>query len=171
MNLLRLRWILLILTCVAQLGYGANSIWSAERVIADGSLYRFRTTPIDPVDPLRGRYVRLNFSTFRFPKSEHPNVEKGSVVYGLLERDDEGFGRVASIATVPPAAGDYLTLEVWQDYGEDLSVRLPFDRYYLDEHRAPAVERQLRDRNNRAAALVRVEDGHGVIVGLEIDEG
>ena len=51
-------------------------------------------------------------------------------------------------------------------------ARPPFDRYYLEEHRAPAAEAAYRAANTRtnrdAHVVVRVLDGRGVLEDLVI---
>ena len=52
-------------------------------------------------------------------------------------------------------------------------LRLPFDRYYLPEDKAPAVEAVYFEATAKAQANtyveVRVRDGHAALVALVLD--
>ena len=51
-----------ILMVLAQLYVPASMIFQKERVITQGTAYKFRTAPIDPNDPFRGKYITLSFN-------------------------------------------------------------------------------------------------------------
>lgn len=55
------RWLLFALLCVAQWAVPLAMVQRAERTLSEGTAYRFRTAPVDPADPFRGRYVTLDF--------------------------------------------------------------------------------------------------------------
>ncbi|MBK6341440.1 MAG: GDYXXLXY domain-containing protein [Flavobacteriales bacterium] len=46
---------------LAQLAVPAWMIAGRERVLSQGEVFKFKTAPIDPRDPFRGEYVRLDF--------------------------------------------------------------------------------------------------------------
>ena len=50
-----------VLVALMQLFVPANMIWSREKVLNEGKIYKFKTAPIDPNDPFRGKYISLNF--------------------------------------------------------------------------------------------------------------
>ena len=96
-------------------------------------------------------------------------------LYQAGHLDDEGFARVDEILLDPPDSGDYVTAVVaWNSSGqEEVPLRFPFDRYYLDEYKAPEAERAYWNSLQRAThptyITVRVRKGFGVIEGLFID--
>lgn len=61
------KWITLGFILVAvQLVVPASMIYNAEAIIAKGTEYKFITTPIDPTDPFRGKYITLSYRENRF---------------------------------------------------------------------------------------------------------
>jgi uncharacterized membrane-anchored protein len=161
------------LLCLVQLAVPASMIAGRERTLADGTPCRFRVAPIDPADPFRGRYVRLGFpdTTVRVPHGHE--LRRGQTVYGVLRADEDGFDRVVRVSREPPGSGDYLQVEILGVADGRAVVRLPFERYYMQEHLAPRAERIVRERVRESGAnafiTVRVRDGHGVVEGLFVD--
>jgi uncharacterized membrane-anchored protein len=150
-----------------------------ERTLSEGTVYRFRTAPVDPVDPFRGRYVALQFpaATYAVPPDwERPR----GLAYAPVLRGADGEAVLGAPQATPPAAGDYLPVRLrWVEEGR-VQVQLPFDRYYLDERLAPEAERLYREaaaaRTGDAApgalsahVQVRIRKGHGVLEDLLID--
>lgn len=148
-----------------------------------GAQYRFRTAPVDPVDPFRGRYVALDFDAARISVSADADYADGETLYAPIAVGDDGFARLLPPQAKLPASDDALKVRVlWHNAGE-LGVALPFDRYYLDEALAPEAERIYRERNRRASpdaaesddlrrpayVSVRVRRGYAVLEQLVID--
>jgi uncharacterized membrane-anchored protein len=169
MNLHTWRNRLLAATCLLQLGLLVSMIAGAERTIQSGSTWKFRTAPVDPVDLFRGRYARLNFSSFSVPIVEG-EIESGDLVYALLEKNDEGFGQIRAVSTSIPSSPDYLELVAKSVGRKHVQVQLPYDRFYMDEERAPEMDRMLRRRMVPSWAVIRVHEGKGVVVDLHMEE-
>src|SRR5205085_8475834 len=55
------RLIVFVLVALAQLAAPGSLIWKRENTLRKGSVWKFRTAPVDPVDAFRGRYVALQF--------------------------------------------------------------------------------------------------------------
>lgn len=167
---MRVRWQLavLALACLAQLGVAASMIRRAETTLAQGQAWRFRTQPVDPVDVFRGRYVRLGFPGEQVRVAGGATVQRGQHVYAVPEVGPDGFARFAAVHTTPPPHDDYLELEVRGTAGRRAEVRLPYDRFYLEEERAPALEDALRERAREAWAVVRIHAGHGSVEAVEL---
>lgn len=150
-----------------------------QAALDEGALYRFRTAPVDPVDPFRGRYVVLDFvaATLTLPRAAE-RYDDGERGYAPIRVGADGFALLDPPLPQPPA-GDYLQVRVaWAGEGE-LRLQLPFDRYYLDEHLAPEAEQRYRDSNRVDAesaedarpawVQVRVRDGYALIEELYLD--
>lgn len=166
----RLRIGLLVAVCVVQAGYLVVVVGSAERTVEEGRAWRFRTAPVDPADLFRGRYVQLSFPAQSVPVIEGEVVE-GQRAFALLETGDDGFARLSGVTAAPPAeTPDYLEVEVVAVRRRRASVRLPFDRFYMDEARAPEVERRMWSPGAEAWAVVRVHAGRGVVVDLQVED-
>ena len=160
-------------TVLYQVGMPAAMIVSRERVLRDGEVIRIRTAPVDPYDAFRGRYVWLGMNTWTLPLAEGAGKARtGRWVYMTFTNDVEGFSAPAAVQVQPPAEGTYLRVRARVAPGGMVYARPPFDRYYLEEHRAPAAEAAYRAANTRtnrdAHVVVRVLDGRGVLEDLVI---
>jgi uncharacterized membrane-anchored protein len=169
---LRAVWALFFATCLAQLAYPASMIVGHERTLRAGTPVRVRCQPVDPSDLLRGRYVRLRLETFTVPVERPETYLEKPTVYALLETDAAGFARLAGIRDEAPKTGLYLSAEVRavdQDKGE-LTLGLPFDRYYMSERAAPRAEAAYRSAAGQGEAFVvlRLRGGRAAIEDLFI---
>ena len=139
-----------------------------------GIALRFPVTVYDPYDPMRGRYVRLSLITGRnlvLPnRNRNLDFRYRQKVFAVLDTRSESpkiVDLVADRKKVPPGAfflpAQYLgsvrdydaktrkRLNTWKH-----QVRLPFERFYLNEHKAPKAEKLLQKRGSEAELLVIV---------------
>jgi len=107
-------------------------------------------------------------------------IAPGTRMYAELAGGPDGFAHLVRLQEERPASGDYLDVIVRNmQFADDRKnknqpaaafVRLPFDRYYLSEDRAPAVEREYAEATRSAQentyAEVRVRKGHAALTGL-----
>lgn len=169
-------WGIFVVVTLLQLAAPASLIWRYEHTLRTGQAYRFRTAPVDPYDAFRGRYVALGFEPSTAALREAQPVVHGQRVYAILEQDEAGFARFKEATTRRPASGDYLSLPVqWmEEHNRTVSLRLPFDRFYMEESAAPQAEMAYREHSGRgqqnAYVLVRVRAGRGVIENLYIGD-
>ena len=151
-----------------QLGVPASMVATREIALRRGEALKFRTGTVDPYDAFRGRYVTLRCETWLVPEPQ--GLRKGQWMYVSFTNDAGGVARAVAASLQPPAAGPYLRLRAPQPWNDRVEVKLPFDRYYAEEHRAPKVEaayRQAANRKNQDAyAVVRVYRGRGVLEDL-----
>lgn len=165
-----------------QLAVPASWILGLETTLAEGRAYRFLTAPVDPADPLRGRYVALRFEEERIEVPDGMTVAAGDRVAVVVSEGADGFARLGPISETPPAAGDWIELPVrWVGEGSGsgsdptrfATVELPFDRLYLEESEAPAAEELVarlgREGEVRTWAIVRVHDGEALLEDLVVD--
>ena len=134
---------------------------------------RFRVTAYDPYDPMRGRYVRLNLrdaSRVRLPKKNRDlGFLYGQPVFAVLDITGSAIiDLVAERKDVPPGAFFLPVQYQWfnRDWDQKRkrtqrmlktgihTVKLPFERFYLNERKAPEVERLLQQRNSKAELSV-----------------
>ncbi|WP_370309609.1 GDYXXLXY domain-containing protein [Sinimarinibacterium flocculans] len=171
---------LLTLAVILQWAVPGHLIRRGQQTLEQGTAYRFRTAPVDPVDPFRGRYVALDFEAARVPLPRgQGGYRRGQRVYAPIRVDDGGDAVLGAPLRQPPESGDWLEATVLWVNADELRLRLPFDRYYLDEHHAPEVERRYRDTNRMPAdgedprrpawAQVRVRNGYALIEMLYVD--
>lgn len=169
---------------MAQIAVPASMVVQHRQTIATGTAWRFQTAPVDPNDPFRGRYVRLNFAAAReavpMANSGMIYIANDTRMYAELATDPNGFAHLVRLHEGRPASGDYLDVFVRNMQTPDdrknknqpaaAFVRLPFDRYYLPEDRAQAVEREYAEASRNAQentyAEVRVLEGHAALISL-----
>lgn len=165
---------LFALVAAAQLLVPATMIYQQETTLTRGVPYRFKTAPVDPYDPFRGRFVALNVEASRAPTDRDEGLKRGNWAYVLLAKDEQGFAKLEFAYKEPPEKGDYLRLKVRNASGNSAQFAMPFDRYYAEENIAPEIERAYRRSSRRereeAFIQVRVKDGRGVIEELYIED-
>ena len=175
---------LFVLLAAAQLGVPLQMIVARERTLREGRPYRFRTAPVDPYDAFRGRYVAINvdlsggtdtnrWSWGRRLSVTNASFQSGQRVFALLAEGTNGFARISGLSPERPAATDFIRVRVTWVSGGDVNLELPFDRYYMNEKRAPAAEQAYREHSRRgtndACVVVRVRDGSAVLEQLLIE--
>lgn len=165
---------LFLLVAALQLLVPATMIYQQETTLTAGVVYRFKTAPVDPYDPFRGRFVALNVEANHAETDGSARFKRGSWAYVLLETDEQGFAKLKFAYPEPPATGDYLRLKVRNASGNSAQFEMPFNRYYAEESIAPEIERAYRRSSRRgrqdAFIQIRVKDGTGVIEELYIEE-
>lgn len=139
----RLTLVLFGLLALIQLAVPASMIHKRATTLSEGALYRFASAPVDPADPFLGRYVVLSLAAERLelPASEAKTFRPGEAVYLRIDTASDGFAVLSQPRRNRPDHGDYLRARVrWHD-GDSLILRLPFDRYYMEEALAPEAEK------------------------------
>ena len=143
-----------------------------EIVLDSGTVYKFRTAPVDPYDAFRGKYVALRFESTEAPCDSPSSLRHGQRVYATVKVNPDGFAGFSNVADTPPSEGDYIGVEFGSAQGKGTCIfRLPFDRFYLEEGMAPEAERLYNEhsRGTRDAwAMVRVKSGKAVIEDLYV---
>lgn len=165
-------WLFAILALV-QLAAPASMILSHERTLAKGEAFKFRTAPVDPYDAFRGRYVALRFENSEAALAAGAAASPGQTVYATIETGDDGFARFGVAARMPPEDKPYLKAKAGYSSGKGaIGLQLPFDRFYMEESKAPAAEAAYRAHSRRGAqdayVVVRVLEGAGVIEDLYV---
>jgi len=163
-----------ILALGAALAYPVAKIISFEYPSVPPNIYMFETEIRDPYDPMRGRYVSLNFkqNQVRLPGREKNLLGWDRPCYAVLEANPDGTARIADLVTDVkqlPAGKDFLKVRYTyytRDFDADTKehketgvhvIVLPFDRFYLNERLAPEAEKEVRENTRRGKAFVRVK--------------
>ena len=163
-------WRLIVFGLVAlvQLAVPASLIWKREQTLQKGSVWKFRTAPVDPVDAFRGRYVALEFELESQEIVAPPNPVSHEAVFVILRANAEGFAEVDQVLASRPARDDFIEAQL---NGKTLS--LPFDKYWVTERDAPAAEAayraQSRPEKMNAFVTVRVFRGDAALEQLYLD--
>ncbi len=169
-----------------------------EVTLRTGDLYRFKTAPVDPADPFRGRYVALRFDESELLLTTDQTWISGEMLYALVTVNADGYAELNTLTRTCPAAVPYLKVKVryvgssrvegksliqketYTDhegkeyhYQSAVFLDLPFNRYYMEESKAPKAEALYRDRNRDALSdafvTVRIKKGFAVLDELYIN--
>lgn len=172
---------------LVQLAVPLSFILKHERTLAKGETLRFRTRPVDPVDPFQGRYVIINLAdravTISPEQERHAPIKRRSrqAGYAQITVDADGWASFSDWTTTPPADGPYLATHL-SKYGrifaeidgepDSYRIEIPFNRYYMPEHLAPRAERLVGRGREEFDCWVEVNlhNGHAVITGLYLDD-
>jgi uncharacterized membrane-anchored protein len=169
--------LLFALMCLAQWYVPGMMIYDQEQVLNEGKVYKFKTRPIDPSDPFRGKYITLNFEEDHINVTDFKEWENVSDVYVSL-RDSAGYARINSVSMHEPEGIDYIKARVQSvdsyDAPYTLWIAYPFERFYLEESKAAEAERvswQARtDSTQVTYAVVSVKDGKAGLKDVMIND-
>ena len=172
----------------AQLATPCWMVYSMETVLSQGTPWRFKTAPVDPYDIFRGKFVALAVEENKVDYHGSEQFIPGQIVYAILDKNEEGFARFKDVNPKRPAKEPYLktrvsyhqttqNVKVGQGYKQEtvniVHLNLPFDRYYMNEKKAPEAESLYRKHSagqkSNAFIEVRVLNGKPLIKDLFID--
>ena len=161
------------LMVAAQLAVPAWMIVNQEQILRSGELFKFQTAPVDPYDAFRGRYVWLRIEQNSLPVPAGAQWKHGQEVFALIETGTNGLSRLSELRATRPIGRPYLTVRVNWVVGQTAYLRVPLDRFYMEESLAPAAEKAYREHSRgsqrNAYITVRIRDGSGAIENLWID--
>lgn len=162
------RLILFGVVALAQLAVPASLIWKREQTLRHGSVWRFRTAPVDPVDAFRGRYVALEFEVEGVEIVPPPNANFDDPVFVTLRQSQDGFAEIDQVLSTRPPGEAFIEAQL-----AGKTITLPFDKYWVTERDAPAADaayRALSRRDKRSAFVtVRVFRGDAALEQLYLD--
>ncbi len=155
---------------VAQYWISVGMISGSNRILAEGIPFRFKCAPIDPNDPFRGKFITLSYDAIQFSMDSAKAPEAGSTVWLSFGEDSAGYARISSLSKTQPASlENVLKIPVsYRGQNEDSTIlyfNYPFERYYLEETKAPDAEKLYLDgtRIGNAYALVYLYQGNARI--------
>lgn len=168
----------LLVVAAAQLFVPSKMIMDHESILEKGNEFRFKTAPIDPGDPFRGKYIRLNFDATEFDVGKETDWESRETVFVILENDEKGFAKITGVSKEPAKENlNYVKAKVsWlseNDSVNTLMIEYPFDKFYMEESKALLAETAYHDAavdtNQIAYAVVNILNGSAVICDVMID--
>ncbi len=165
---------LLGIVFLAQLAVPAWMLGGRELALQTGTVYKFKTAPVDPVDAFRGRYVALAFeeNTAVWGEPGEMPAQGNTPICIELTVDEAGFAHLGRATHEAPASGDYIRTSEWASGQGVIYPVLPFDRYYMNEKKAPQAEQAYLEHSRRgnqdAYVTVRVRNGIAVIEQLYV---
>lgn len=141
--------------------------------------YKFRLRPVDPHDLMRGKYIRLTYPGInQIDYADSTDVfNPGDVVYVSVKRDTGNFAQFEYAYSKPPSTSNYFTTKVGYTargrlFRRNMSILVPFDRYYLKEDYAKQAEDTYRElsRNENMYAIVVIKDGEHVLKDVYVND-
>lgn len=163
-----------ILVALAQLYVPAKMILDREDILDTGKAYKFKTEPIDPNDPFRGKYIALNYDENTIKIQNEEDWVSGETIYVLLSTDSNGYAKIKSVSKNKITnSQDFVKAKVTWVNGNVLNIEYPFYRFYMEESKANDAEMEYResqiDSNQVAYALVYIKEGESVLKDVLID--
>lgn len=165
--------LLFILVIIAQLAVPAHMIYEQEATLKNGTAYKFKTKPIDPSDPFRGKYITLNYEIDSFD-TEINNWKYNMDIYVYLQKDKDGFAKVKNISKKPlDNTDDYVIARSYGYYSGSVNFEFPFNRFYMNENKAydaeVSVRKAQRDTLLTCYALVHIKEDKAVLKDVIIN--
>ena len=162
---------------LAQIYFPAQIIFNSEKVFREGKEFLFKTAPIDPTDPFRGKYIVLSFEETSARVSNAVDWNYGEPVYVSLGTNEKGFATIQSITKDKPEnSEDFVKASISYVSGDSaahVTIQFPFDRFYMEESKAYDAEiiynESLRDTAQVTYALVAVKNGDAVVKDVVIN--
>lgn len=168
-------YILFGIMVLAQIVTSAQVVYRYEHAIASDNVYKFRTAPVDPNDPFRGKYIRLRYeiNSFETKDESWDSYETG---YAYFSKDKDGFAVLETLEKQPfsDSKFDYIKVETNGHYNGSVHFTLPLNRYYMEESKAYDAEVLARElnRNGKADdiyAEVHIENGTHVLTDIIVN--
>jgi len=167
-----------LMVAVAQLYVPASMIMEQKDILETGKLYRFKIRPIDPSDPLRGKYIRLWFADDSFIMPDSINYYRNQTVYLQIYEGSDGYAKIKNVyKTKPQKDLEFLEATIsYPSYFNDstrLTINYPFNSFYLDENKAPIAEDVYRESQLNSAksawAIVKIKNGAAALEDVLIN--
>lgn len=165
------------LVALVQLYVPAKMIWDSEDVLNTGTEFKFKTAPIDPNDPFRGKYITLSYdeNTVEVPNEQDWVI--GESIYVSLITGKDGFAKILLISKTKPTDNqDFIKAKVMfvtENGSNKLTIDYPFDTYYMEESKAYDAEltyrRSQRDTSKITYALINIKNGDAILKDVMID--
>lgn len=165
--------------CLIQLYIAGGMVRQNEGIMRTGEVIKLRTAPLDPNDPFRGKYITLDFPDIAIKVNDASIWAYDDIGYVIFQEDSAGFHIPFILSKeIPSVAGQYLKVKIKSTIetpGEQMVyIEYPFDRFYLQEEKAPLAEEKYRealsDPGIQTYAKVYIQDGQGVIDNVFIGE-
>ncbi|PSR55679.1 hypothetical protein AHMF7605_20305 [Adhaeribacter arboris] len=171
MNSKKVLLITFFLVALVQLYVPAKMILDQEEILKTGTPFKFKTAPIDPNDPFRGKYITLNYAENEVVVPKEENWLMGEPIYVSLQTDKAGFIKIKAVAKEKPANNQAFVKAkvgyVTDNGSRRLTIDYPFDRFYMEESKAydaeQAYQQAQRDTSQVTYALVSIKNGNAVL--------
>lgn len=131
-----------------------------EWVMHTGREFLLRTAPIDPNDPMRGEYARLDYEISRVPWSlcrdglrglsrrEHGYSDRdarGRRVYAMLQLNEAGLAEVAGLTDRKPEKAPFIRGRIRSTNDQSIEVRYGVEALFMQQGKALELDRKRRE--------------------------
>lgn len=154
-----------------------------EMILITGKTIHLRTAPVDPNDPFRGDFVRLNYEISNIPsenlkgnltKKENGESKKNIKVFSVLKQGDNGLFEIDYCTDQKPEKGIFIkghTDSNWRfQGGKSIYVKYGIETYFVQEGKGFDIEKRA---GNRSSIQIPLEmeiaigkSGIGVVKGF-----
>ena len=136
---------LLLAVLALQSAWILGTVVSQERILHTGKTVLLETQPVDPRDPLRGDFVRLNYKISNVPREKFSPAANGEIPAGakifvaLAPAGTNGFWEVtcASLESFRPADGEVLlrgkSQWSWRSQSGPVHIEYGLEQYFVAE--------------------------------------
>lgn len=163
MNLLRTRPRRVVAATLVQLALVPIAVAAQLSARITGEEYLLEVVPLDPIDPVRGAYVALDYPGLP-DESTVPGGKEGGTVYVPLVRSGEVWTGKRTV-NEQPESGPSLRCK-----GDSWRLRCGIDSWFLPQNEALALEQEVRD--GRAVAVVKIDSrGNAALVDVRVRGG
>ncbi len=169
----------LVLMLIAQWLIPYKMIWTNDRTVKEGKVFKFKTMPIDPSDAFRGKFIHLNYDNTLFCLADNKSYKQAQEVFVSIDNDSLGYAKITAISHIKPSNPNYIVANInyIQQLEEDSScidINFPFDRYYMEESKSKDAEdlyrKSIRHFTKNVYSVVYIKDGNAVLTDVKIDD-
>ena len=115
-----------------QLYVPVRMIFNNESILSEGRASKFKTAPIDPNDPFRGKYITLSFKENSVRATDAQDWNNEREIFVSLTDDENGYAKISTISKERPVDDrNYVNASinyVIPDTITWVSINYPFDR-------------------------------------------
>lgn len=153
-----------------------------EWISRNGAPLVLRTAPVDPNDPMRGAYVRLDYEISHVPaalcrgeaarwtqSTDYRDLQglRDRVVYASVAVSPHGIAEVTALSDTPPASGTYLKGRVQSADAGGIQVRYGIEALFMSQAAARRTETMALNEKVGAPMNVQVAVGSSGIAVLK----
>ena len=164
-----------VLIAIAQLWIPISMISKYQKILTKGVTVKMKMRPRDPVHPFKGKYLQLNFEENNFVNEG--DWKRGESVFLHYHTDKNGFLKVDSLTRdkLEGLNSMKVKLNYFSPINNMITVKYPFDKYYIDESKAfyaeETIDRDLRDSENHTVyAEIVILDSTPVLKEVYVDD-
>lgn len=141
-----------------------------EFTVRTGQEVLLKTLPVDPRDFFRGDYVVLRYDMSRIDLVKFPNSPVFGIndaIYVVIEKDTDGYGKVASFSKETPQGKLFIRGVVRYVNSSNVQAEYGIESYFVPANKGYAIEQK---RGKGVDAKVSVDKfGNAIIKALLID--